>query len=485
MTNIMSADSSAATPTLPRTSYADVTDVEIFAYFGLPAREPVRGWERDGTQMRYWGALDSRNRLHGHGLLQQNPRDTQGKPDIFCYGIFHRGLVVHAFRWWTASGSIYRGGVLQQMRHGFGQLLGAHGGLVYEGSFRRNKFDGLGAQRRPDGETYLGWFQAGKRHGPGMWWTRDGSRVIGTHQQGTARPPLRANLSGQRGIWKGELKDGSPAGQGQLLRGEEVLEGDAKDLVPAHENHPAPRVTIIDAAGEAHFTDSPKHFVGRIPALAAFRRALVGGEHQRALAIVAQWKSLPKGPLRRMMHARAERGWTALHFAVRFSGNDQIVRALIALGADVDAHTDDGAQALHIACGSSPAMESAVQKMLGDPTFAAHYMGRPADGSQADARQAMLRYRADARLDGSHDKVSVLLQAGADPQQSKVLVFGSEVLPPAMALTSVVTMHLSAFEMAHISGLEDVTDLMVKWHAALRANQKLLATGARLASITR
>ena len=315
------------------------------------------------------------------------------------------------------------------------------------------------------------------------------SRTIDPNYSVSPRQSEAASVQATR---RGGLNEGSPAaGDGVLRRDIIVVPGDADGLVRHPRALAAPPGVITDPAGVTHLADAPKCVAGKQRMLRDFQAALVLGDELGAQAIVEDWQGLSLASRQSVVNERIEGGRTALHLASRFSQGAGIVRALIALGADVHACAGDGAQALHIACGSDRTLHTALCKMLADPLFASLYARqmhlRPNDPLPQDARRAIVEYRARARGRARLDpeKVTALLHAGASPRARQA--FNCQTAPFARTLRppAPVDMTMSAWEMAILNGWSDIADLMARGDAGLRADRSLREVRNSLAKLAR
>ncbi len=64
-------------------------------------------------------------------------------------------------------GCVYVGTWRKGQRHGLGEVRNARDQLVYSGGWRHGLRHGFGAECKPNGEQYAGWFVSGRRHGLG------------------------------------------------------------------------------------------------------------------------------------------------------------------------------------------------------------------------------------------------------------------------------------------------------------------------------
>ncbi|SNR91538.1 Ankyrin repeat-containing protein [Geodermatophilus saharensis] len=149
-------------------------------------------------------------------------------------------------------------------------------------------------------------------------------------------------------------------------------------------------------------------------------RLVQAGELEAVRSAVADAPRLLTGTLE---HA-GESGWTLLHLAVS-AGREDVVRELVAAGADLGARTESGRTPLHVAVEHSPGLVP-VLSALGAPVdaAAAAYLGDvdrltgELDGGAAHTDPATgLDLLTVAAAGGAAGTLRLLLDRGADPDR--------------------------------------------------------------------
>lgn len=142
----------------------------------------------------------------------------------------------------------------------------------------------------------------------------------------------------------------------------------------------------------------------------------------------------------RLVGATAERagqgGWTPLHEAVA-AGDEEVVRVLVAAGADLDARTDQERTPLHVALGSAPALVPVLLELgaVVDAASAAwlddvdRLSAAVADGAPEGADLLSV-----AVLGGAERAARLLLDRGADPDGGALLTAASAGRPDLVRL---------------------------------------------------